>query len=631
MAYNELPDMKEIIGATNRVLEINLTSRATKEFTVDPADLQLYLGGKGLALKYLYERLKPGIDPLGSDNILILTMGAYLGTGTSCSGRFNAVTKSPLTGIIVSSSCGGPFGMAFKTAGYDGLIISGKSENPVCLVIDHESIRFEDAAALWGNTTRQTQQMLNMGAADGALVIGPAGENLVRFANVCSGHRFLGRGGIGAVMGSKNLKAILARGGTYKIVPKLPGLFQKVKKQGMKYINDNDFTGNAYRNFGTCANVLLSDKAGILPVRNFQDGSHPRAHEISGQAWKEQYSQKPSTCKPCSIICGHKGTFEKGKVMQFPEYETTGVMGSNLEIFNPQAISEWNELAGDLGIDTISLGTTLSYAIEATEKGLIKSNLAFGSPEGIIELINDIAYRRGLGNDLANGTRWLAEKYGGMEFAIQVKGMEMAAYDPRGSWGQGLDYAVANRGACHLSAPIFALECYFNFLKPTTARHKHIYVHFLERMNAAINSMHVCQFTSFAYMLEPFVAKYTPKPLLAATMQMFPRLALALLDVRVYSRTYYAITGIRMSQSKMLEAGERVHALERLMNTREGISRKDDSLPKRFLTEGRKSDPDKKLVPLGEMLDAYYRIKGFDKNGIPKHKTLKKLKILTKF
>lgn len=619
--------MKKIIGTSNRLLEIDLSKQSIKVTKIDPKEREMYLGGKGLGMKILYDRMKPGIDPLSEDNMLAVMMGVFLGTGAPCTGRWDAVTKSPLTNIMVSSSCGGPFGIAFKTAGYDGLLISGKANKPVYIKIDDKGATIEDASEIWGKDTDETQEYFKLGKKDGAMVIGPAGENLVKYANVKSGHRFLGRGGIGAVLGSKNVKAVIAFGGYYKIVPKNEEKFKKLKKKANKYINANNTTSNLYRNYGTASHVNACNKSGILPINNFQDGQHEKAIEISGEMYKVKHDSKFSSCSNCTILCGHKGSFNGEKTLQFPEYETVGLLGSNLGNYNTTKLAEWNELCGLLGLDTISMGTTLSYVMEATEKGLMKTELKFESPEGVQEMINAIAKREGIGNDIANGTRWLSDKYGGSEFAMHVKGMELSAYDPRGVWGQGLSYAVANRGGCHLSAPVFSLEGILHFLNPYTTKYKPKFVDYFENLFAAINSLHTCEFTSYAYMLEPFIAKTTPKKMLGFLMQNAAELALGLMDVSVYSGLYEVITGIELSQKKMFLAGRRIHVLERYMNTLEGISRKDDTLPRRLLKEGRLSDQKKRVVPLEKMLGKYYKIKGYDDNGIPTEKTLEELGI----
>ncbi len=621
--------METVTGTNNKILEINLSTGENKVIEISNEDRKMYLGGKGLGLKLLSERLKPRTDALSPENVLIINTGIYMNSGVPCSARFNAVTKSPLTEIIVSSSCGGPFGMALKTAGYDGLILLGKAEKPCVIEIKDEAV-INDAETLWGKDTFETQAALELPKAAGALVIGPAGENKVLYACAVSGHRFLGRGGIGAVMGSKNVKAIVAHGKKIKINPVDKPSLDKAKKRGTKYINQNQVTSVNYRKYGTNTHVLQCNDSGILPVRNFTEGSHSEAHKVSGELYAEKFTKKFSTCKPCTILCGHAGEFS-GEMMQIPEYESTGLLGPNLEIFDPELIAKWNDVCGKVGIDTISAGGVLAWAMEASEKGMLKSDLKFGKGDNIEQTIYDIANRKGVGDDLANGTRKLAEKFGGNEFAMHVKGMELAAYDPRGAWGQGLSYAVANRGGCHLSAPVFSMEGLLHYLQPHTTISKAVYTDYFENMYAAVNSMHACQFTSFAYMLEPFAVKNTPKFLLKLTMQYLPKVALMLMDISVYSKSFEAITGIKLSQKEMLETGKRIHTLERHLNTMEGVDKKADTLPGRLLNEGRLNDKKKYVVPLEKMIKTYYKIKGYDENGIPKKSTLEKLEIKVPF
>ncbi len=619
--------MKKIIGTSNRFLEVNLTTREVREFRATDEDRELYLGGKGLGLKYIYDRMDLNIDPLGEDNILAFMMGVMISTGAPCTGRFSAITKSPLTGIMTSSSCGGPFGIAYKTAGYDGLLISGKADKPVYLVIDENGVQFKDAFELWGKGTSETQEKLKMGKNDGAVVIGPAGENKVLYANICSGHRFLGRGGMGAVMGAKNLKAVVAKGKAYKIVPKDPDRFQQVRQRSLKYINNNQFTSEFYRNFGTRYNVNLSNNGRILPVYNFRDSIDERASAVSGEKMKERYHSKPDSCSLCAILCGHKGEYPDGTFHQIPEYETVGLFGPNIGNFDPDIIATWNDICGEMGMDTISAGVTISYVMEAGEKGLMSTVLKFDSAEGISEILYDIAHRRDQGDELANGSRWLSRKYGGEDFAIHVKGLELPAYDPRGSWGHGLNYAVANRGGCHLSSFPVALEVFLDLMNPHSTYNKEKWVCFLESLFNGINSLHCCLFTAFAYLFEPPIPKLLPTLILQLSMTFFPRLSQLLMDWSIYTDFFESITGLNISKFDFLRAGDRIHVLERYMNTKMGICRKDDTLPGRFLKEGRTSDSQKRVVPIEKMVTNYYKVRGYDQNGIPTLKTLRKLRI----
>ena len=618
--------MQELTGTGNRVLEVDLSTRRVEVYRVAYRERQLFMGAKGLGLKLLFDRLTAGCDPLGPENILAFMPGVLMGTGAPCSGRFAALAKSPLTGIMAASSCGGPFGMALKTAGWDGLLIRGRAETPTWLLVTEEGISFEDASGLWGMEIPRAQAALEE-KGRGSVVIGPAGENLVRCAVMASGHRFFGRGGLGAVMGSKNLKAVAARGGAYRIRPADPVRFEKVKKRATAYINRNPMTSRAYRLFGTAANVRLSLAGRILPVNNFRDGVHPDGDLISGETMAGTRRTTHHTCRPCTILCGHRGEFE-GRTTTVPEYETLGLLGANLGIFDPEAIARLNDLCGRLGLDTISAGGTLAWVMEAASKGYVGSDLRFGSTEGVEEALVDMAYMRGFGRDTALGSRRLSERYGGRDFAMQVKGLELAAYDPRGCYGQGLAYAVANRGGCHLSAFLAAQEVFFGLLKPDTVRAKARWVKMFEDITCGINSLQTCQFTMYAYVLEPPLTRYTPNRALCVLMQHLPQVALRLVDVTVYRDLWNAVTGIALSGADFLKAGERIHVLERYMNTREGIDRFDDTLPGRLLKEGRACDPRGLTVPLAKMLPRYYRLRGYDERGVPTKNTLEALEII---
>ena len=618
--------MADIIGTSNRVLEVNLSTQEFSTYQVTDEERKLYLGGKGLGLKLLYDRMKPGIDPLSEDNIIAFMPGVLSGTRAHCGGRLAAVSKSPLTGIMAFSSCGGPFSAQLKTAGWDGLLIKGKAKKPIYLEITSTGIEFKDGKELWGKDTFFVQEKLG-GKKAGTLIIGVAGENLVRYANIISGHRFLGRTGMGAVMGSKNLKAIIAIGGEYKIVPKNQKLFDKVWKKAKKYLDRNYVTSVAYRNFGTSSGTNLMNRANGLLVHNFKSGSHQLASEVSGEMMKEKHNTRHYTCKPCTIYCSKKGNFD-GEVRVVPEYETISLMGTNLGIFDSVQIAEWNQTCGELGMDTISVGNTIGGVMDAAEKGLVKSDLKFGSTKGVTDILYDIANGISLGKEMGLGVRALSLKYGGKDFSMHVKGLEMSGYDSRACFGQGLAYATANRGAHHLSAYVVGLEVILGLLKPYTIRAKPEFTKFFESLTCCVNSLHTCMFTMYAFQFETLIPKYTPKPILAFAMQNLPNIAIQLIDFSLYTKQWSAITGIKMTNKEFFNAGSRIHVLERYMNTREGISRKDDTLPPRLLQEPRPGDPKKRTVPLEKMLDKYYKLRGYDENGIPKEETLRGLGIV---
>ena len=350
--------MKTILGTSNKYLEINLTNKTWSIYQASMDDLKNFLGGKGLGIKIFFDRLKDklaAVDPLGPDNLLIFANGVLLTTGAPCSARFEVITKSPLTGYMVASSCGGPFGEACKTAGWDGVIISGQAANPMVIRFDDQEVIFEEAGDLWGADTHNTQAYLKLTPKEGAAVIGPAGENKVLYANICSGHRFAGRGGVGAVMGAKNLKAIVARGKEYRSIPVNQEKFQKALKKAKKHILRSPMT-KGYKAFGTNMNTRYGIESGFSPVRNFRDRFSPKTNAITGEAIAVKYNTRHSTCRYCSILCGHKGMYPDGRMRQIPEYETTGLFGSNIENYDTDKIALWNDTMNEMGMDTISAG-----------------------------------------------------------------------------------------------------------------------------------------------------------------------------------------------------------------------------------------------------------------------------------
>ncbi len=607
--------------SNNRGLQIDLTTHESTQFFITDEERKSFIGGKGLGLKLLADRMPPNIDPLSPENHIAFLTGVLMGTGASCSGRFTAVSKSPLTNLFISSSCGGDFGTALKSIGYDVLIIKGASKEPVKIVLTHESVSIQSADKEWGLDTIETQEQLAPQKNDGVVTIGPAGENLVRFANVASGKRFLGRGGIGAVMGSKKLKAVIIHGRPARVIPHDPDRFKRINQEATSKIRQNEFTAYYFPEFGTNANMELNNNKEILPVDNFQRMSSPEAEKLYTQHTLQRKDSKKSSCRTCPIKCGRTFTNSEGKEQKFPEFETTALFGPNLGIYDIQQIQKWDLLCTKLGLDTISTAGVLAYATEATREGFLQTVLEFGKAEPIQEFIYEIAYREGLGAEMANGVAWMAEKYGGVHFANQVKGMEMPAYHPGNSWGQGLAYAVSNRGACHMSATLFPLEAYKDFMKPRTRRGKARFVYFFEDLYSVINSLSICVFTSFPYLLEDPLIKITPLPVLRFVIQLSPFLATIVMDLHIFAELFSSITGIEIDQFEIRKIGRRITTLQRWLNTREGISRKDDILPERFLDK----DSPFHIVNFESMLETYYHIRGWDNNGIPTRKTMVKL------
>ncbi len=617
--------MKIIRGVSNKYLKINLETRQWSVFSPSQEDLAMFLGGKGLGLKIyndiLGKRLGE-VEAFDPDNLLIFSMGVMLGTGAPCTARFEVVTRSPLTNLMAASSCGGYFGEACKTSGWDGIIISGKAQAPTVVRIDEDGAWFEDAVNLWGQGTHQVQDSLKLTPREGAAVIGPAGENLVRYAGICSGHRFAGRGGVGAVMGSKNLKAVVAKGKSAKVLPVMPDLFEKTDKKARKYILRNSST-KGFRDFGTNVNIRGAIAKGYSPVRNFRDRWNPETEKTSGEAMAKRYSTRHSTCRHCPVLCGHKGTYPDGKIRQIPEYETNGMFGSNIENYDPDLIGIWNEQMNELGLDTISTGGTVAWAMEAAEKDLRKSELSFGRTDNIGKIIDAIAYRTGEGDELAEGSMRLSRKYGGSDFAMHVKGLECAAYDPRAGWGHGLGYAVYNKGGCHLGSYMIALEAQVDYMPPHTTMGKADWVVFMEDIYAGVNSLQVCQFSIYGIIMEPPIPKYLPKALLKIATITMPQIAQNLMDWSILSNYFMSVTGIKMNKHDFRRAGRRINRFERYMNVQLGLQPDDDTLPGRFTLEKDTPYPGKNtVVPVEKMVRQYYKKRGYGADGGPAEKTI---------
>lgn len=612
--------MKDIVAFNNKVMEVDLSAGRVKALRISEKDRKEYLGGKGLATKLLYDHIPPGIDPLAAENILVMMSGPTAGTAAPAGGRFAVVCKSPLTGIFASSYVGGRFGLSLKRAGFDGIMIRGRADAPVYIKVDRDHVTIEDAADLWGTDTHTLQEMRR---DEGDWVtIGPAGENLVRFAVIASGRRVAGRCGLGAVMGSKNLKGIVA-GGDRKIVPADPERFKKALKIAQKKVVEHDNTGRHLRELGTPQNVRIYGSHAIMPVRNFSRPVFEKMEAISAETIRDQHKIKTHGCPGCPIRCGRTGKFNDREMIS-PEYETIAMMGSNLMIGDINRIAVWNEKLNRLGLDSISTGSVIAFAMELSEKCLLDTGLSFGDPQGIDELIDNIAHRQGIGDDLAEGVKRLSDKFGGQDCAIHVKGLEMAAYDPRGCSGQGLGYATANSGATHLSGSTHAIEA-DSYLSPHGTKGKAHFVKFMQDITDAVNSAIFCIQTEYPFLEENFAYKYTPAPIMRFLMRNFPALAVATTDLSDYCGILSGLMGHEFKRKEFYAVGERIFNLERHMNCRKGITRADDTLPRRFLedTGEQKWAP----VELDKMLDNYYRLRGWDDNGVPLPETLDKLGI----
>ena len=610
-------------SVNDKLLEVNLTTREIRTLPVRADYRKNYLGGKGLALRFLYDYLEPGIDPLSSHNAIIFMTGPLSGTGAPSSDKFVVVTKSPLTGIMVSSSCGGSFGFKLKRAGYDGLIVHGSSESPVCIFIENEKVEIRKADGIWGLTTSEAQKKITQNRGS-AVVIGPAGENLVKYACIRSEDRFAGRAGCGAVMGSKKLKAIVVKGDR-KIESAHIDSFKETLKISSQRIKASPVTGNSLATLGTPCWVNLCNEHNILPTKNFTIGKFEDAERISGEFIRDNYLYKNTGCHGCMVKCG-RYVKSRGEIYTCPEYAGIAALGSNLMIGDIEEIIEMNEACNQLGMDVISTGIVLGYAMELYEKGLVNDFSKFGDSQKIKTAIHNIAFQKEWGKELSQGVRWLSSRYGGDDYALHIKGLEMPTHDPRGIFGDALAYTTANRGGCHLSGNTFATDLLYGLMDPLNIKGKPEWVKFTQDAMDVVNSMILCTFiTTPLFMEDPLIAKI-PHAIRKFLIQNFSSFSIKFSNIGIFLDLLWGAVGIRFTKHECLEIGERIFNLERMMNVREGISRKDDWLPKRMLEEVLPgSNADK--IPLEKMLNQYYKIRGWDDNGIPSEKKLRKLNI----
>lgn len=634
-------------GYMGKVLMLDLTTGQTSEYPWSDKERKLYIGGKTMAAKIIGDNLSADTKPLSEENMLVITTGPFTGTGAPSSSRFNISTLSPQTGILTSSNCGGNFGYYLKRAGFDGLIINGKSDKPVWIRIHNEEVTINDAADLWGTYTGHAQELLDEKLTrpngtlikNGKIVIGPAGENLVRYASVVSNERLAGRGGVGAVMGWKNLKAVTVSGN--KEVP----IFKKTKFENLnynwiRYLRSHPLTGDQLPRMGTAGIVSTMQMRGQLSTRNYKYGQYEDYEMVNGETLAETCNIVNKGCLSCPIKCAR--TVEvNGKAVKGPELETLGLLGGGILNNNIDLINKWNYELDELGMDTISAASTLAYAMEANEQGLWDNGLEFGKTDNISEVWEKIAFRRDIGDELANGSRWLSDKYGGKEFAINSKGLELAAYEPRRSVGLGLGYAVSNRGGCHLNGGYMVLvEGLSLNVDQQTPHGKADFTVVFQDLMEAVSSCGQCLFTTYAFFPPPIISRpnswYTKAfckavPFTGPVLRLLntiPRVACIHLPIIFnQSKALHLITGMPVTFGSFFKAGKRGYTLERHINTRFGIDRNSDTLPKRLTDIPQIPGDDSTRVPLEKMKNVYYKARGWDKNGIPTKKTLRKLNI----
>lgn len=624
-------------GYMGKVLRIDLTSRKVSLYPWSDEERRLYLGGKIMAAKILYDTIPAGTDPLSPANNLVVTTGPLTGTGAPSSSRFNISTLSPLTGFIASSNCGGSFGTHLKKAGYDGLVISGKADLPTWIEIVDDEVIFHDATHLWGKTTGETQEEL--GGRTGKLVIGPAGENGVLYAAIFSGERTAGRAGVGAVMGSKNLKAVVASG-TRTVPVHAKEKVKALNKKWVELLQKNPLTGNQLPKLGTAGLLRIMQDHKILATRNYQYGQYNQFADISGETLAERYLLKNKGCLSCPIQCG-RVVEVNGKEVKGPELETLGLLGSNLENNNLELILQWNFLLDELGMDTISAGSTIAFAMELNERGLWKNGLEFGKVEGLADIFQDIAHRRGVGDLLADGSKRLSAKFGGTEYAIHSKGLELAAYEPRGAVGQGLGYAVANRGGCHLNAGyLVVLEGLGLSINPHTPKAKAELTVLFQNLMEGISASGSCIFTSYT-MLPGFIVGKPDSWLTrmvntilvhsGGVVNLLNHLPAAFLPIQLptlpHTRALGLVIGESFSFGRLKEIGERGYNLERMFNLKHGLTEKDDTLPARLTEIPQDSSDSATRVPLSTLKGRYYQSRGWNGRGEPTRKTLRRLSL----
>ncbi len=623
---------------TGKVVKIDLTSQSVSDYPFSDEERELFLGGKIMASKIFYDNLKENLDPFSPDNMLIITTGPLNAMGAPCSSRFNCSTLSPLTGFYTSSNSGGNFGLSLKRAGYDAIIIIGKAENKTLLSITEKEIKFENAEHLWGLKTADAQEQIK--GKGGKLVIGPAGENLVKYACLVSGERANGRGGVGAVFGSKNLKGIYAEGFS---TPEAHNK-EKTKKviyEWTKRLKKHPTTGQTLPLFGTASLVAPMHAKNLLATKNYTYGKYEHFEDISGETLRENFLVKKKGCTTCPIQCGRVVKVD-GKNVKGPEVETVGLFGANILNHDMQKILDWNNLLDELGMDTISCGNTIAFAMELKEKGIKDFGVEFGNNENISQMIENIAYRKGFGDELAEGSKRLSEKYGGKEFAMNAKGMELAAYEPRGAVGQGLGYAVSNRGGCHLNGGyLVVMEGLGLSINPYTTKAKGALTAMFQDLMEACSAGGNCLFTTYAFFPMPLInhpnSWYTRFVNRAITwfgpainfLLKHPEMVFIHMPFNMlpHTKAIQEATGMKMSFGKYIRIGERGYNLERMIDVKLGVSSKDDSLPDRLTEELQIANNDKSKVPLEKLKKDYYKTRGWDENGIPTTKLLKKLKI----
>lgn len=603
-------------GWVGKILRVDLSEQDYMIEDLDPDFAREWIGGQGTASKILFDEIDPAVDGLDPENKLIFSTCPLTGTGAVTGCRAVWTAKSPLTGAIAFSNCGGYFPAEVKFAGYDMIIFEGKAEEPVYLFIEDDEVEFRDAQDLWGKTVSETGKLIRAeidnawDAMDTRIAaIGPAGENLVKIAAIMSDyHRAAARCGIGAVMGSKNLKAVAVKGTQGIRVADVEG-FKKAVDAALDGCRNSEVTSMLFPSFGSGAGVDMFNAIGVLPHNNFTGSQSAEvAHEISGETVAERFLIRNRGCFGCPIGCGgptevKDGPF-KGKGDR-PEYETHAVLGASCGVYDPAALLKGNDYCNEYGMDTIDMGGAVATAMELYEKGILPKEdagleLNFGNGEAMVELVKQTALREGIGDIIAEGGGGLlAKNYGAPDIFLGVKKMAFSGYEPRNVTGMGLGIVTSVRGACHnraytLYAEIMGIP---EPMDPLTTEGKAGLVKMLQDMQGSLlDAAGICTFS----------VPGQPYPLI------FDQLA--------------AATGVGYTFEEVMQIGEKIWNLQQLFNIQAGLSGKDDIMPKRFLEEPPPEGAAKgKTLDFQPMLKEYYQIRGWDDNGVPTPEKLKEL------
>ena len=595
----------EITSYNGKVLRVNLSSNEIKSESLNLELAKKFIGARGLGSKILMDEIDPTIDPLSSENKLIIMTGALTGAAVPTGGRYVVVTKSPLTGMIACSNSGGEWGAKLKYAGFDGIIFEGKANSPVYLSICDDKIELKSATSLWGKTSSETEDILkNEYEKSSVLNIGPGGETLSLMAAIINdGDRAAGRSGVGAVMGSKNLKAIVVQASRGSIPVTDAEAMKKEMLIAMKKIKEDGVTGTGLPTYGTAVLVNIINETGSFPTDNWQGSYDENAKSISGETMAEKYLKGTYHCHRCPIGCG-RVVERDGKNIGGPEYETLWAYGASCGVHDLPTINEANFWCNELGVDSISVPCTIASAMELYQKGYISQEdcegipLTFGSKEAVIEWTKRIGLSQGkLGALMAQGSQRLCDAYGHPELSMSVKKQELPAYDARGIQGIGLNYATSNRGGCHVRGYMISPEilAHPQLLDRTKIDDKATWTKIFQDLTAVIDSMGMCLFTSFA------------------------------LGADNYANFLNAGTGTTHTVDSLLEVGERIYNLERLFNQKAGMKSEDDTLPKRLTDVPIVDGPSKgQKNQLNKMLPEYYAARGWV-NAFPTQETIVRL------